>query len=315
MPSSRQLRHPLRRRVALQELADRIREHAHLLVGHEGGLGKVAHGREFDDRSGPVARPRLTMDLRDLSTPSLLLDRAKLAANIARMNAALAGQGVAFRPHMKTAKSAEIGRLMTEGWSGAVTVSTLKEAEQFLAAGFTDILYAVGVTADKLARAAALRAAGADLSLILDSVAAAEAVAAYGEPFPVLIEIDSDGHRAGVRPDDDEMLLGGRARRWANAQLRGVMTHGGGSYDARSPEALTAPSPRWSGPVRCARREALRARGLPLPCGQHRLDSDRLVRRQLRRRHRSAHRRLRLHGPGDGRASASAASRTSRSPC
>ena len=202
------------------------------------------------------------MDPHSLPTPSLLLDRAKLAANIARMNAALTGKEVAFRPHMKTAKSAEIGRLMTEGWSKAVTVSTLKEAEQFLAAGFTDILYAVGITADKLARAAALRAAGADLALILDSVAAAEAVAAYGAPFPVLIEIDSDGHRAGIKPENCEMLVA--VARALGANLRGVMTHGGGSYDARSAEALTAHAAlERTGTVRAA--ETLRAAGFACP--------------------------------------------------
>ena len=26
-------------------------------------------------------------------------------------------------------------------------------------------------------------------------------------PFPVLIEIDSDGHRAGIKPDDAETLV------------------------------------------------------------------------------------------------------------
>ena len=37
------LRDPLGRRVAIEEPADRIREHADLLVGHEGGLGEIAH--------------------------------------------------------------------------------------------------------------------------------------------------------------------------------------------------------------------------------------------------------------------------------
>ena len=38
------LRDPLRRRVALEEAADRIREHAQFLVGHVGGRCEIGHG-------------------------------------------------------------------------------------------------------------------------------------------------------------------------------------------------------------------------------------------------------------------------------
>ena len=41
--------------------------------------------------------------------------------------------GVALRPHLKTAKSADIARLVTQGQAGGVTVSTLAEAEYFRA--------------------------------------------------------------------------------------------------------------------------------------------------------------------------------------
>ena len=208
------------------------------------------------------------MRLADLETPALLLDGATMRANIARMNMAVAAHGVALRPHLKTGKSAEVARAMTQGWSGAVTVSTLKEAEQFFAAGFRDILYAVGIAPGKLARAARLIEQGADLTIILDNVEAARAVAAFGRErgtcFPVLIEIDSDGHRAGVRPDDAELLAAIARELRDGADLRGVMTHGGGSYNASSPEALTAHAElERSGAVQAA--EALRAAGFPSP--------------------------------------------------
>lgn len=205
------------------------------------------------------------MRLTDLQTPALLLDRTKMDANIARMNAAVARHGVALRPHLKTAKSAEIARLMTAGWSGAVTVSTLKEAEQFLAAGYRDILYAVGIAPGKLSHAADLIARGAELTLILDSIEAARAVGAFERTnnlsLPVLIEIDSDGHRAGVWPDDAESLT---AIAHELGALRGVMTHGGGSYGARSTDAIAAHAElERSGAVRAA--ELLRAAGHPCP--------------------------------------------------
>lgn len=204
------------------------------------------------------------MRLADLETPALLLDRARMDANVARMNAAVARHGVALRPHVKTAKCVEVASAMTEGWSGAITVSTLKEAEQFLAAGYRDILYAVGIAPNKLAHAADLAARGAELTLVVDSVAAARAVAEARTRFPVLIEIDSDGHRAGVAPDDAATLSAIAAALAQGAELRGVMTHGGGSYDCRGADALAAHAElERAGTVKAA--ETLRAAGHACP--------------------------------------------------
>lgn len=210
------------------------------------------------------------MKLTDIETPALLVDRARLVRNIERMRRRLAELGVPLRPHVKTAKSVEIARLAVEGQPGGITVSTLREAEHFLDHGFTDILYAVGIAPAKLAHAAALQRRGADLTLILDSAemaeAAARAAAALGTIFPVLIEVDTDGGRAGVAADDPRRLVEiGRILGSApGTELRGVMTHAGLSYGCRSPEALRAHAEQErSGIVAAA--ETLRAAGLPAP--------------------------------------------------
>ena len=52
-------------------------------------------------------------DLARLPTPSLLLDEARMAANVARIHGRLAGTGVAYRAHLKTAKSVEVARRQT----------------------------------------------------------------------------------------------------------------------------------------------------------------------------------------------------------
>ena len=86
------------------------------------------------------------MDLDDLPTPALVLDRGVLSANIARMNERMRRLGVPLRPHLKTAKSADVARLAVAGHPGGVTVSTLYEADYFLERGFADVTYAVGIT-------------------------------------------------------------------------------------------------------------------------------------------------------------------------
>lgn len=203
--------------------------------------------------------------LHALETPALLLDRARLDHNLARMRTHITRLGAQLRPHVKTAKSADVvGRAVPPG-TGGITVSTLKEAEQFFAAGYRDILYAVGIAPNKLDHVAALRARGCDLMIILDSVEAARAVAAKSRAthaaVPALIEIDSDGHRAGVKPGAALLTeIGGIL----GVNLRGVMTHAGGSYDCKSPDEIRVYAARERDEaVRCATQ--LRAAGMPCP--------------------------------------------------
>ena len=87
--------------------------------------------------------------LDSLPTPSLLLDQARLMRNAERMRSRMAGLGVTFRPHLKTAKSVEAAKFILGTTPGPATVSTLKEAEVFGAAGITDLLYAVCISPHK----------------------------------------------------------------------------------------------------------------------------------------------------------------------
>jgi len=207
-------------------------------------------------------------NLQQVETPCLVLERGKLERNIARMRDHLAKLKVGLRPHVKTAKSYDVARLAIKGQPGGITVSTLKEAEQFFAHGITDILYAVGITPNKLDHVAALQRRGADITIILDNVESARIVAArgfaLGIKFPALIEIDSDGHRSGVKPDDAVLLDIGRILEGGGTQLRGIMTHAGDSYNCDTVEKIRAMAVRERDAVaRCAAR--LRAAGLPCP--------------------------------------------------
>jgi D-serine deaminase-like pyridoxal phosphate-dependent protein len=172
-----------------------------------------------------------------IETPALVLDIAKVDRNIARLRSRLAGLGVGFRPHVKTAKSADVAaRLFPEG-VGPITVSTLAEAEYFADAGFADITYAVGLSIDKIARTGDLVARGINLSVLIDTVEQARALAAAASEQPampaVLIEIDCDGHRGGVLPDDPALLEIADVLRDGGVELRGVLTHAGESYAHR----------------------------------------------------------------------------------
>ena len=175
------------------------------------------------------------MHLTDLPTPSLLLDRQVLIRNLEAMRARMTGHGVGLRPHIKTAKSARVAELAHGGVKGPLTVSTLKEAEYFFDHGFTDLTYAVGMAPAKLERAARLRAKGADLKIVTDDPGSAVAIGARAEDlgtrFPVMIELDTGGGRAGVLPDSAALMeIAGALEAASGTQIAGVLTHGGHSY-------------------------------------------------------------------------------------
>jgi len=205
--------------------------------------------------------------LSELDTPALLVERGKVEANAARMRAHIASLGPALRLHVKTAKCLEVTR-MVAGEAGPITVSTLKEAEVFASDGYRDILYGVAFAPHKLKRALDLVRRGVKLSIVLDSLEAARMLAAAmggsKETLSVLVEIDCDGHRSGLRPDDAGILEIARALAGSNAAVAGVMTHAGGSYDCRSIDAIRAVARKERDSV-VAAASRLRAAGFAAP--------------------------------------------------
>lgn len=179
----------------------------------------------------------------NLETPALLLNEARMQNNMARMQERMNLLGVAFRPHVKTSKCLEVARRQLALGARGITVSTLKEAEQFFAAGVDDILYAVAIVPNKLDHALRLVRAGLRLTLLVESSAMAAEAARHGLEhgvcYDVLIEVDTDGHRSGIAPADP-LLLDVAAALTGGARFKGVMTHAGSSYDLRTPEALAA---------------------------------------------------------------------------
>jgi D-serine deaminase-like pyridoxal phosphate-dependent protein len=202
-------------------------------------------------------------------TPAVLLDAERLRRNIAAMEERASLLGVALRPHLKTAKSADVAAQIPSAKQHGITVSTAREAEHFAAHGFHDQLYAVASAPSRLHRFVSLVAAGTRVRLAVDSVAAAQAIqdaaGKGGVTFEVWIEIDCGEHRSGVAPDDPEL------ERIANViaaspatRLTGVFTHGGQSYGCRDIDSIRrVAEDERSAVVHAAER--LEALGWPCP--------------------------------------------------
>jgi len=182
------------------------------------------------------------MLLSELPTPALILDRSVLARNLRAMSDRMRNLGVNLRPHMKTAKSKKIGKLATDGHSGGITVSTLREAQHFADHNFRDITYAIGITPDKLAVVSRIQESGTRLNLLTDDVGVAQAIinATHSKnEYSVLIDVDTGYHRSGVLPESDTLLAIAQTLNDApHVHLAGVLTHAGHSYEALDSGAI-----------------------------------------------------------------------------
>ena len=184
----------------------------------------------------------MPMVFTELSTPTLLLEKEKLIANIARMQVSADRLGVQLRPHLKTMKAARVAELLVASGASGITVSTLKEADYFLEHGFRDITYAVGMVPAKLAEAASLMARGADLKIMTDNPEVARVIATdanrNGINYKLLIEVDCGDNRGGLQPESDELMQIAALIENSAAHFQGILTHAGHSYGVNTISAV-----------------------------------------------------------------------------
>jgi D-serine deaminase-like pyridoxal phosphate-dependent protein len=206
------------------------------------------------------------MLLDQLTTPAFLVDRSILHRNCERMRQKAQASGVAFRPHVKTHKTVQIGRIQHAGAPGPITVSTLAEAEYFAADGFRDITYAVPIAPEKLARGAELARRIERLAVLIDSETALRAMETFAASndvvFDTWLKVDCGYHRAGVDPDSpDSARLAVAMARSERVRMQGLLTHAGHSYHARDIEEIRRVAAEESG-VLSRFRALLAAEGL-----------------------------------------------------
>lgn len=177
----------------------------------------------------------------DLDTPCLLVDVEVARRNIRRADALCREKGLRHRPHLKTSRCDFFRRLQTDG-DGPCTVATMAEAEAHAVCGARDILLAVGIAPHLFPRAARLLSMGVDLRVVLDSPAMARALAdfgkAHGVVFEVALEIDCDGHRAGLSAESPALIGTATVLAEGGQKIAGVITHAGAAYNLRDPGAI-----------------------------------------------------------------------------
>lgn len=180
--------------------------------------------------------------VQDIPTPALLLDLGVLERNIATMAEKIRRLGARLRPHVKTHKCIEVGRLQRDAGAQGITVATLVEAKDFADHGFDDISWAFPVVTGRLDEVVAL-AKRITFRVVVDSEAALDAVAAAGRAagsaIHTWLKVDCGYHRVGVDarvPSSLELVRRLNASR--GIVFDGFLTHAGHGYSARNREEL-----------------------------------------------------------------------------
>jgi D-serine deaminase-like pyridoxal phosphate-dependent protein len=180
------------------------------------------------------------MHISELDTPAVLIDLDILDRNLRRAQDYCSTHGVAFRPHMKTHKLPEIGRMQVELGAVGLTCAKLGEAEVMAEAGIPDLLIAYPIWgASKLERLIRL-AERCRISVAFDSPEVAEgisrAASAAGREINALVEIDTGTGRCGVAPGPELVGLCRRVAELPGLRFQGLMTYQGyvrGSVEER----------------------------------------------------------------------------------
>jgi D-serine deaminase-like pyridoxal phosphate-dependent protein len=190
-----------------------------------------------------------------------VVDLARVAVNIERLQVEMDRRGIALRPHAKTHKSVAIARMQLAAGARGITVGTLGEAEVFVGAGIDDVFLAYPIWADgpKAGRLRALHEAAPALRVGIDSIGGAErlaaAVAGGTEPLVVLVEVDPGNHRTGLGSPEAVVDVA-RGARAAGLVVAGVFSHGGHGYRIDGAASAGADEVRTLGAAAAALRDA-----------------------------------------------------------
>jgi len=177
-----------------------------------------------------------------IQKPTLLLSRQRAMANIEKMAQKAHHSGVRFRPHFKTHQSARVGEWFREFGVEAITVSSVEMALYFAQHGWQDITVAFPVNLLEIESINRL-AEQIRLGLLVESEETVqfltENLTAEAELW---LKVDVGYGRTGIAPSDVDRFVKLASQIEAAPQLwlRGLLTHSGHTYAARSKPEIEA---------------------------------------------------------------------------
>ncbi len=167
----------------------------------------------------------------DLETPAVTIRMDRLKTNIARAQALIDKRGIGNRPHIKTHKIPEVGRMQMAAGAIGITCQKLGEVEVFTDAGVADdILLTFNIIGEtKTDRLMELSSRVKRLAVVADNDVVvrglSEAGVRHGRDVPLLIECDTGMGRNGVQTPEAARELARFAMNLPRIRFEGLMTY------------------------------------------------------------------------------------------
>ncbi|MEZ2410428.1 DSD1 family PLP-dependent enzyme [Bosea sp. RCC_152_1] len=167
-----------------------------------------------------------------LETPAAVLDLDIFERNIARLAQTCKRAGIAFRPHAKSHKCAEIARRQMAAGASGICCAKPGELLALFEGGANDLMLSAPIASaakiDALARAAAR---GARIGVVVDRLnlvaAYAEAASRHGTRFDVFVDLDTGLRRSGVASAQEAVALACAVTDQASLRYVGVQAYQG----------------------------------------------------------------------------------------
>ena len=227
---------------------------------------KLSIGSRLSPPGGDSLPGVIGSPVETLPTPSVVVDLDVLERNLTRMATRARDAGVRLRPHAKTHKCPEIGRMQLAAGAWGLSLAKTGEAEAFVAAGFDDLFIAYPVVGEDKGLRLLRLSDRARIAVGVDSVAGASTLAtpfrAARRTLDVVLKVDVGYGRVGVAPEAAAEVAE-RVAAMRGLRLRGVFTHAGHAYGA-STRAGVEETARTEGAILADTAAALRARGIAI---------------------------------------------------
>jgi len=178
--------------------------------------------------------------VKDISTPTLLLDEYKCKSNIEKIYSKVKAMGIEFRPHFKTHQSKHIGRWFWDLGVRKIAVSSLKMAKYFMQSEWRDILIAFPLNVCELDEIL-LISRQVDLKVTISDIRTLEFLTnVLTFPLEIYLEIDVDFKRSGF--DVNNLQEIDRALKIITKskylRLVGLLAHNGLTYKCKNSQEV-----------------------------------------------------------------------------
>ena len=171
------------------------------------------------------------MHISDVDTPAVLIDLDIVERNIHRAQQYLSSHGIDFRPHLKTHKLPQIGKMQIEAGAVGLTCAKIGEAEVFAEAGLTDLQICYPIWGEQKLRRLVSLAQRARVRVCFDSHEVADAISLAARSARIkisaLAEVDTGTARCGLPRGPQFIDLCQYIDRLPGLEFVGVMTYEG----------------------------------------------------------------------------------------